>query len=312
MPKATNDSERFKMDISRRRFAELTGTAILVGGPAAGQPKTVTAQQVIDRIQKNVGVPWHADTLDTFKAGDPAMPITGIVTTAMATMDVLSRALKEKANLVITLEPTYFGRLDGMPAAAVAGRGQTGVSLDDPVYIAKKEFIQKNRLVIWRFSDHWRLRKPDPFAVGLAETMAWSKYQVKDDPFRYDLPNATLGSLADDLAKRLKARAGIRVVGDPQTKVRSLTFLPGVSTLAATMKALPECDAVLAGETREWESVEYAQDTVASGQKKGLIMVGRVLSEDPGMNVCAEWLKSMVPEVPVRWLPAGDSYWRPA
>ena len=78
------------------------------------------------------------------------------------------------------------------------------------------------------------------------------------------------------------------------------------------MKALPECDAVLAGETREWESVEYAHDTVASGQKKGLIMVGRVLSEDPGMNVCAEWLKSMVPEVPVRWLPAGDSYWRPA
>jgi putative NIF3 family GTP cyclohydrolase 1 type 2 len=304
MPKAT--------DISRRRFAELTGTAILAGRSATGQPKTVTAQQVIERIQKNIGVPWRPDSLDTFKAGDPAAPLTGIATTAMATMDVLSRAVKEKANLVITLEPTYFGRPDGMPAAAAAGRGQNGVSPDDPVYIAKKEFIRKNGLVIWRFTDHWRTRTPDPFAIGLAQTMAWSKYQVKDDPFRYNLPNATLGSLADELAKRLKARAGIRVVGDPQTKVRSLTFLPGVSTLAATMKALPECDAVLAGETREWESVEYAHDTVASGQKKGLIMLGRVLSEDPGMNVCAEWLKSMVPEVPVRWLSAGDAYWRPA
>jgi putative NIF3 family GTP cyclohydrolase 1 type 2 len=301
------------MDISRRRFAELTGTAILVGNPVAGQPRTVTAQQVVERIQKNVGVPWRQDSFDTFKAGDPAMPLTGIATTAMATMEVLSRALKEKANLVITLEPTYFGRLDGMPAGAAAGgRGQTGISLDDPVYIAKKEFIQKNGLAIWRFSDHWRIRKPDPFAIGLAQTMSWSKYQVKDDPFRYDLPNATLGSLADDLANRLKARAGIRVVGDPHTKVRRLTFLPGVSALAATMKALPECDAVLAGETREWESVEYAHDTVASGQKKGLIMLGRVMSEDPGMSVCAEWLKGMVPEVPVRWLPAGDAYWRPA
>lgn len=301
------------MDVSRRRFAELTGTAILVGSPVAGQPRTVTAQQVVERIQKNVGVPWRQDSFDTFKAGDPAMPLTGIATTAMATMDVLSRASKERANLVITLEPTYFGRLDGMAAGAAAGgRGQTGVSPDDPVYIAKKEFIQKNGLAIWRFSDHWRIRKPDPFAIGLAQTMAWNKYQVKDDPFRYDLPNATLGSLADDLAKRLKARAGIRVVGDAQTKVRRLTFLPGVSTLAATMKALPECDAVLAGETREWESVEYAHDTVASGQKKGLIMLGRVMSEDPGMSVCAEWLKSMVPEVPVRWLPTGDAYWRPA
>jgi hypothetical protein len=231
----------------------------------------------------------------------------------MATADVLARAAREKANLVITLEPTFFGRLDGISSpAAAAGRGQGGVSLDDPVFLAKKEFIQKNGLVILRFTDHWRTRKPDPFATGMEQTMAWSKYRVKDAPFRYELPNATLGSLADDLAKRLKARAGIRVVGDPLTRVRSLTFLPGVSNLAATMKALPESDVVLAGEAREWESVEYAHDTVASGQKKGLIMLGRILSQDPGMSVCAEWLKSIVPEVPVRWLSAGDPYWRPA
>ena len=89
-------------------------------------------------------------------------------------------------------------------------------------------------------------------------------------------------------------------------------MLPGLSALAATVTALPDSDLVLAGETREWESVEYAQDAVASGQKKGLIMLGRVLSQDPGMNVCADWLKKLVPEVPVRWLPAGDPYWRPA
>jgi hypothetical protein len=30
------------------------------------------------------------------------------------------------------------------------------------------------------------------------------------------------------------------------------------------------------------------------------------------MNVCADWLKALVPEVPVRWMAAGDPYWRPA
>jgi len=128
---------------------------------------------------------------------------------------------------------------------------------------------------------------------------------------RYDIPAITLAALADDLTKRLKTRAGIRVVGDPQTRVRRVALLPGVSALAATVKALPDCDLILAGETREWESVEYAQDTVASGEKKGMIMLGRVVSQEPGMNVCAEWLKKLVPEVPVRWLPAGDPYWRP-
>jgi hypothetical protein len=29
------------------------------------------------------------------------------------------------------------------------------------------------------------------------------------------------------------------------------------------------------------------------------------------MKVCADWLRPIVPEAPVRWLPAGDPYWRP-
>jgi hypothetical protein len=290
------------MELSRRRFTQLAGTAALAVPPLAGQKTPLTAQQVIDRIKANAGVPQQSDGLDTIKAGDPATEVTGIATTAMATMDVLTRASKEKANFVVTLEPTFFGRLDA-PLA------------DDPVYSAKKDFIQKNGLIIWRFSDHWRARKPDPFATGLARTLEWTKYQMGDDPARYDLVGLrglTVGALADALAKRLHSRAGIRVVGDPQARVRRVSLLPGMSDLAATMKALPECDVVIAGETREWESVEYAQDTVASGQTKGLIMLGRVLSQEPGMNLCADWLKALIPELPVRWLPAGDPYWRPA
>jgi putative NIF3 family GTP cyclohydrolase 1 type 2 len=255
----------------------------------AGQRVPLTAQQVIDRMQENAG---------SFVAGDPATPVRAIATTAMATMDVLTRAAKENINLILTLEPTFFGRLDA--------------PLDDPVYAAKKEFIQRNGLVVCRISDHWRARKPDPFAAGLAEILGWKQYQAGEDAFRYDLPVGSLESLAGSLKKRLKARAGIRVIGDPQIPVRRIALLPGLSPLAATMKSLPECDVILAGETREWESVEYAADTVAAGQKKGMILLGRVLSEDPGMNVCASWLKTLVPEAPVRWMPAGDPYWRPA
>ena len=282
------------MELSRRRFARLAGTAALAGPHLRGQQAPLTAQQVIDRIQKGAGIDPGA-----IKAGDPATQVTGIATTAMATMDVLTRAAKDKANLIITMEPAFFGRLDAVLA-------------DDPVYAAKQDFIRKNGIVIWRFNDYWRNRKPDPLAMGLAQTLAWTKYQLADDPARYDLPVTPLGALAGDLAKRLNARAGIRVVGDPQTAVRRVGLLPGSSPLPATMKILPDCDVVIAGETREWESVEYAQDTVASGQKKGFIMLGRVLSEEPGMKLCADWLKSLVPEVPVGWMPAGDSYWRPA
>jgi hypothetical protein len=36
------------------------------------------------------------------------------------------------------------------------------------------------------------------------------------------------------------------------------------------------------------------------------------VSEEPGMNICATWLKTLVPDVPVRHVAAGDPYWRPA
>src|SRR4051812_27910827 len=80
--------------------------------PIAAQQQTLTARQVIERIQKEVGVPWQQQTVDTFKAGDPDTPVTGVATTMMATYDVLTRAAAEGKNLVITHEPTFYGHLD--------------------------------------------------------------------------------------------------------------------------------------------------------------------------------------------------------
>ncbi|HLN00503.1 MAG TPA: hypothetical protein VK335_14550 [Bryobacteraceae bacterium] len=51
--------------------------ALAIPLAAFAQSNPLTARQVIERIQKNVGVPWRAETVDTFKAGDPDTPVTG-------------------------------------------------------------------------------------------------------------------------------------------------------------------------------------------------------------------------------------------
>ena len=66
------------------------------------------------------------------------------------------------------------------------------------------------------------------------------------------------------------------------------------------------------GETREWELVEYVQDMIASGQKKALVILGHVVSEQSGMKFCAEWLGPIVPEVPVEFVAASEPFWLPA
>jgi putative NIF3 family GTP cyclohydrolase 1 type 2 len=162
-------------------------------------------------------------------------------------------------------------------------------------------------------NQHWRLRRPDPFATGLASALGWSKrVDAPGDVLRYSIAAASLSALAAELKKKLGTRGGIRVIGDPQTRVQTVALLPGSTPLAASLDVLPAVDVIVAGEVREWESVEYARDVVASGERKGLVLVGRIVSEDGGMSECARWLTTLVPEVPVRHISAGDPYWSPS
>jgi putative NIF3 family GTP cyclohydrolase 1 type 2 len=300
--------------LSRREFAAIAASAaaapfvLTERSPGAA---SITAQDVIDRIKKNVGVEWKSETVDVVKAGDPSAIVTGIVTTSMATMSVLQQAVKAGANMVITGQPTFYSKADTKNPPAGRGGGPAATS-PDPVFTAKNEFIAKHNLVILRFSDHWRMRRPDPLAQGIAAALGWTKYQPAGDPLQFEMPALTLDSLVEHVNRGLKARGGIRVVGDPRTTVRRVGLLPGSTPLQATLKLLPTVDAIVAGEVREWESVEYARDKVFAGERKGLILVGRVVSEEPGMQICASWLKTFTPEVSTRHISAGDPYWRPA
>ena len=54
---------------------------------------------------------------------------------------------------------------------------------------------------------------------------------------------------------------------------------------AVSMAARPDIEVLVVGETREWEVVEFIQDCIAAGQKKALIVIGHVLSEQAGMKL---------------------------
>ena len=301
--------------ISRREFVTLAALSA-VAAPSAvysGLPPraaAITAQEVVDRIRQKLGSEWKAETVDGFKAGDPAAEVSGIVTTAMATMVVLKQAVKAGANLIITGEPTFYSKSD--TSSPASGRRGGPAPAPDAVITAKNDFIKSNRLVIYRFSDNWRRHKPDPLADGLSNALGWSKFAAAGDPARVTLPAVTLAALASDVKKKLNARGGIRVVGDPQLKVQKIGLLPGTTSIQDALKLLPGVDAVIAGEVREWESVEYARDKISAGDKKSLILLGRVVSEDPGMKVCAQWIKTIVPELTTTSIAVGDPYWRPS
>src|SRR6516165_3624236 len=131
--------------ISRREFVKLTAVGAAPPIFYTRTPAAITAQEIVDRIKLRIGAEWKTETLDTFKAGDPATRVSGIVAAAMATMPVLRQAVKAGANLVITCEPTFYSKSD--VAVPPAGRRDGPPPPPDPVLAAKNEFIKNNGLV---------------------------------------------------------------------------------------------------------------------------------------------------------------------
>jgi putative NIF3 family GTP cyclohydrolase 1 type 2 len=279
-------------------------TVALLASGALAQGQHLTAREVVARIQQQVGVPWQNDTVDTFKAGNPDAPVSGIAVTMMATLDVLQRAAAAGDNLIITHEPTFFDHLDISE--------QLPEKDDDPVLMAKRKFIAEHGLVVWRFHDHWHARNPDGIEAGMVHALEWEKFQDAHNQYLFTIPETPLEKLASDIKRRLGIGV-VRVVGDPNLRITKLALVPGAAGLTRQVSALemPGVQALVIGEAQEWEAVEYVADAVSEGKRKSLIILGHIPSEQAGMAECARWLKTFVTEVPVQFVPAREPFWTP-
>ncbi len=281
--------------ISRREFVIGSG-AVLAGASLNGQPPALTPRKVVELIQAKLAVTWRTETVDTFKAGNPDTAVRGIATTVMATMSVLERAAAAGRNVVITHEPTFYGHTD-----------TTAEIETDPIYQRKAALIKKHDLVVWRFHDHWHMRRPEPMAQGFFRAMGWEQYFQSSNRI-ITIPETTLDAAVRLTRDRLQVKA-LRVIGEPATKVTKVGYMPGYGQLPALMRMLADADLVFTGEQREWEGLYYAHDVVASGRPKGAIVLGHAVSEEPGMKICAEWLKTIITDVPIEHIPAGEPFW---
>ena len=257
----------------------------------------ITAGEVMERIKKNVGVPWRAVTVDTIKGGgSPGIVVTGITTTFMATLEVLQKSVKAGHNFILAHEPTFWTNLD-------LGEGLEG----DPLYLYKQDYIRKNSLFVHRFHDHWHARRPDGINEGWNKVMGWDKYKLDEVRHTYELPQeVTLRAYAMEV-KRLLKSDGVRVVGDPGLHVKTVSKgsnkVPGAGAPFADVTITYEPD-------RENNNVEWERDIIASGQKKGFIIVSHNRLEEAGMDNCATWIRTFISEVPVEFIPSGDPFWR--
>jgi putative NIF3 family GTP cyclohydrolase 1 type 2 len=289
-------------DLTRRSFILSASAALTANLAKAGRTLTpLTAGQVVDRIRQQVGVPWRAQTVDQIVAGEASTPVLGIATTMMATLDVVERAAAAGKNMIVTHETPFYLHQD-----------HTDDIKDDPTLKYKLEFIRQHNMAIFHFHDHWHARKPDGIATGMMQQLGWEKNVDPDNPKQFTFSGEPLAHFCRNMQSRLKDRT-IRVVGDPRLPVKRVLVswgfvgrMPGISLFAR-----PDVDVFICGETREWELVEYVRDSITAGNKKALILLGHVVSEQGGMIYCADWLRSFITEVPIEFIPDREPFWAP-
>jgi putative NIF3 family GTP cyclohydrolase 1 type 2 len=298
----------------------------------------ITAQAIVDRIQQKRGSGWKDSAADTFLAGDRQSEVKGTVTTFAPSLEVLHKAVAAGRNMIISRESPFWTRAAGpsgtgpggtapgppgfvVSAARAGGGGRGQAPMDnDPIYRMKSDYIAANNLVVYRLFDNWNARQPDAQLQGLAKALGWEKsYKpsggqpwARDNGF-FTIPPTTLKAAAENIKETLKMKS-IRIAGDPETRVSKAALLHGICWLVDLQKlvAEPGVDLVLIGEPM-WENevTAYFFDIPASGQKKGMIVLGQEVSEEPGCGEMAAWLESFVSEVPIEWIPTGEPCWMP-
>ena len=289
------------MRISRREFGErsfLAGAAALLGLSAAPAfaDAPLTAQQIADKISAIMGPAWNsASYRDTFKMGDPETPVVAVATCFMSTFDVIKRAHEKGLNFVITHEPTIWTDADLLPQVQ-----------NDPLYKLKLEYVNDNKMVIWRTHDSWHKMQPEPMNAAQNKKLGWDKFALASDPKACQFPPVLLREIVAQYVEKTPTES-VRVIGDPNFVVKSLTRCG--HSCEQNIEALEKYDVTVSIEAREFETAEYGRDLLASGGKGAMIIASHESGEENGMELFTSWFKEHLPGIPIEFIPTTDRLW---
>lgn len=271
----------------------------------------MTVGMIIDAIIKKTQVEQLPDdkTCDHLMAGSLDMEVTKIVTTFMATVEVLEQTIAAGANFIITHEPTWF-----------TGADDTKWLLDDPIYQKKKALIEENHIAIWRFHDYMHMGREDGIYRGFDIELGWSDYRMKtadsDGLFGpcYHIPKTTLGALCQFIKKTLSMDV-VQIVGNPDMSVERVGVLVGGGSLGLGVEEMPmqlmhqnELDLLICGDIIEWTISAYVRDAVSLGLNKGMLVLGHERSEEMGMKHLGAWLNDIVEQTEVLFIDAKEPF----
>jgi putative NIF3 family GTP cyclohydrolase 1 type 2 len=266
-----------------------------------------------------LGNPMSTAMYEGLCAGNAQTPVRAVAVCYAPTVEVLRRAAAEGRNLIISREHPFY--LHGGLNYGYTTGGLEAALKDDPVVQAKREIVNTNKLMVYRFGAAWDQSKPHAqsrsLALALGLKPASSSPGDRARGVVCYLPRTTIAALAQTAADKLQAYSA-RTVGDPDASVTRIAVLAGETDpkeALAELLADPKIDGIVAGGGGVVDEVDgaisYFQDLIATGRRITMLAIGYGASQDPGVAEMANWVRTALPDCNVEWWPVRDPSWIP-
>lgn len=240
----------------------------------------------------------HEKTVDRFIAGDPQTTVRGIAVGWMGYLWALKEAYNKGCNMFITHEPIYYSHPDKQDPSL----------LELPQIKHKQEFIQRNNLVILRCHDVWDQ------LPGWGITDSWGKFLGLGDPiegqgyFRvYNGGGISAVQIAGEVAKRTYKldQDIVQFIGPEDRKVNRIVIGTGAMTPFFTFVRKYQADLGICADDG---FLNCFQGAFAIDAEIPMIVVNHTVSEEPGVQSLAKYLRQKFKQVSVFHIPQKCSY----
>ncbi|UWZ84506.1 Nif3-like dinuclear metal center hexameric protein [Occallatibacter riparius] len=261
---------------------------------------TTTSFELVNRIHTALGERHKDAEYEGILTGSDDDTVSGILVANEPSIDAIRLAVATGKNCILCREHPFY--LFGEYLAA----GLADALVDDPVAKAKRQLIEDNHLIIIRLAALWDTARPKWFSNALAKELGWQpEVGAPADQWTAafcNVPRTTLRGLAEHASARLGAKM-LRMVGDPDQPVMRVAVIHGFSYPTLVLShALedPAVDCILTGATPEVDHcTTYIRDAITSGRSISLVEVGYEISDHPGAVEMSNWLKTVLPGMPI-------------
>lgn len=244
----------------------------------------------VERHLRSLASPWQypADTVDTFKAGGPETPVSGIAVAWLPFTWALHKADELGCSLFVTHEPTFYDHEDAREEL---------FQLDIPA--ARRSWLREKKMAVLRCHDLWD-RHP-----GTGITDSWGRLLNLENLIDHDevsrlyaVEPTTAREFASDVATSTAplGQPGVQLIGDGDRTIKSVCIGTGAISPYLELVTRFRPDLVVCSD----DGLDYWRDgAYAVDGGPPIVVVHHGVTEEPGVANLASELRRAFPEVAV-------------